>query len=27
MLIQLQEIQQVANEVMNMLHEEEIEII
>ena len=27
MLIHLSEIQQVANEVMNMLHEEEIEII
>ena len=27
MLIQLSEIQQVANEVMNMLHEEELEII
>lgn len=27
MLIQMQEIQQVANEVMNMLHEEEIGII
>ncbi|MDP3021853.1 MAG: hemerythrin family protein [Sulfuricurvum sp.] len=27
MLIELSEIQQVANEVMNMLHEEEIEII
>ena len=27
MLIQMQEIQQVANEVMNMLHEEELEVI
>ncbi|MDH5464162.1 MAG: hemerythrin family protein [Thiovulaceae bacterium] len=27
MLIKTQEIQQVANEVMNMLHEEEIEVI
>jgi hemerythrin len=27
MLIQMQEVQQVANEVMNMLHEEEIEVI
>lgn len=27
MLIQPQELQQVANEVMNMLHEEEIEVI
>ncbi|MEA1918572.1 MAG: hemerythrin family protein [Campylobacterota bacterium] len=27
MLIQKQEIQQVANEVMNMLHEEELEVI
>jgi hemerythrin len=27
MLIQAQEVQQVANEVMNMLHQEEIEVI
>ena len=27
MLIQAHEIQQVANEVMNMLHEEELEVI
>ncbi|QSZ40768.1 bacteriohemerythrin [Sulfurimonas aquatica] len=27
MLIKIQDIQQVANEVMNMLHEEEIEVI